>query len=166
MRATVRAAALTGAVVVAMEPVASAVHRFFGHGRGWVLHEEHHQSAGALERNDLIPLSFAGLAMAAFAVGTAGPGRRWLVPVATGVTGYGVLYGMVHDVYTHRRLPILPRRVRWLEPWRRAHLEHHRHEAAPFGVLVPLRPGWRLRAGTGHAEATATASAASLFGDA
>ncbi|MFN0026110.1 MAG: beta-carotene hydroxylase [Acidimicrobiales bacterium] len=144
MTNTMKAALVVGVTAFVMEPVASVVHRFFGHGPGWGLHEEHHQPTRALERNDLIPLAGAAVAMAAFAVGTASPRHRWLVPVASGVTVYGFLYGLVHDVYIHRRLPILPRRVRVLEPWRRAHLEHHRTEAAPFGVLLPLRPGWGL----------------------
>ncbi len=135
-----------GAVTaVVMEPVACAVHRCFGHGPGWTLHREHHDPLRRLERNDLIPAGFAAVSMVAFAVGTASPKRRgWLVPVASGVSAYGALYALVHDVYIHRRLPILPRLIRWLEPWKRAHLEHHRTEAAPFGVLLPLRPGWQL----------------------
>lgn len=135
------AVALTVLAMIAMEPVAAAVHRFFGHGPGWALHRDHHDPGpGRLERNDAIPASFAVVAMAASWVGLDRPGWRWLLWVALGVTLYGAAYALVHDVYVHRRLPLLPRRVRWLEPWRRAHLEHHRHGGAPFGVLVPLRP--------------------------
>jgi beta-carotene 3-hydroxylase len=132
---------LVVATVVVMEPVAAAVHRFVGHGPGWALHRDHHDPGpGRLERNDAIPATFAVIAMVAFWVGLDRPGWRWLFWVALGVTLYGLAYALVHDVYVHRRLPLLPRRVTWLEPWRRAHLEHHRHGGAPFGVLVPLRP--------------------------
>ena len=127
--------------MVVMEPVAAAVHRLFGHGPGWELHRDHHDPGpGPLERNDAIPVTFALLSMGAFWIGLSRPGWSWLFWVATGVTLYGLSYALVHDVYIHRRLPLLPRRITVLEPWRRAHLEHHRTGLAPFGVLVPLRP--------------------------
>jgi beta-carotene 3-hydroxylase len=137
----VSALVLTVLTMVVMEPVAAGVHRFVGHGPGWALHGDHHDPGpGRLERNDAIPASFAVVAMAAFWVGLDRPGWRWLFWVALGVSLYGLSYALVHDVYVHRRLPLLPRRVRCLEPLRLAHLEHHRHGGAPFGVLVPLRP--------------------------
>lgn len=139
---------ITVLTVLLMEPVAAAIHRFVGHGPGWGLHRDHHDPAGRLERNDAIPVAMALLAMAAFRIGWGVPGYGWLVSVALGVTLYGLAYALVHDVYIHRRLPILPRRVRWLEPLRRAHLEHHHHGGAPYGVLVPVRwtSGFRLGA--------------------
>jgi beta-carotene 3-hydroxylase len=135
------AAVIVAVTMVVMEPVAAAVHRFFGHGPGWVLHRDHHNPGpGRLEHNDAIPVGFAAISMVAFWIGLDRPLWRWLFWVALGVTLYGMAYALVHDVYIHRRLPLLPRRVAWLEPWRLAHLEHHRHGGAPFGVLVPLRP--------------------------
>lgn len=136
----------TTVAFVVMEPVAASVHRWFGHGPGWVVHRDHHEPTGAWERNDAIPLALAAVSMVAFAVGVSAPAHRGLVWPAMGVSLYGLAYAAVHDVYIHRRLPLLPRRVRWLEPWRRAHLVHHRTGTAPFGVLVPLPPvsTWRL----------------------
>lgn len=126
---------------LAMEPIGAAVHRFVGHGPAWFLHRDHHDPGpGALERNDLIPAVFAVLAMAAFWFGLHQPGLRWLFWLALGVTLWGLAYAVVHDVYIHRRIPVLPSRFRRLEPWRQAHLDHHRHGGAPYGVLVPLRP--------------------------
>jgi beta-carotene 3-hydroxylase len=119
--------------------VSAMVHRFFGHGRGWVLHRDHHEPSTWWQRNDAIPLVFAVLSMIAFAVGLGVDGFEWLFWTAVGVTGFGLTYAFVHDVYIHRRLALLPEHVRWLEPWRRAHLEHHRHGAAPYGVLAPVR---------------------------
>lgn len=133
-------ALLTLLTAILMEPVAAAVHRLVGHGPGWVLHRDHHAPRGRFERNDLIPVVFAAIAMVGFAIGVSSPGQRTLVWIALGVTIYGASYAFVHDIYIHRRLPLLPERVRWLEPLRVAHLEHHRQGGAPFGVLVPLRP--------------------------
>lgn len=131
---------LAVAVAFVMEPVAASVHRWLGHGPLWFLHRDHHEPGpGRWERNDLIPLGFAALSMVAFALALSRPHLRPLVWVAIGVTGYGISYALVHDVYIHRRIPLLPRRIGWLEPLRRAHLEHHRTGGAPFGVLIPLR---------------------------
>jgi beta-carotene 3-hydroxylase len=144
MNPVLNAVAITVVTMAVMEPVAAAVHRFVGHGPGWVLHRDHHDPGpGRLERNDAIPAAFALVAMGAFWTGLGAPERRWLFWVALGVTLYGLTYAMVHDVYIHRRLPLLPRRVTWLEPMRRAHVEHHRHGGAPYGVLLPLGPRWR-----------------------
>jgi beta-carotene 3-hydroxylase len=125
-------------VGVAMEPVSAAVHRFFGHGPGWTLHRDHHAPRTWWQRNDAIPLVFAVLAMLAFAIAVARDGFDWLFWSAVGVTGFGMTYALVHDVYIHRRVRLLPAQVRLLEPWRRAHLEHHRTGGAPYGVLLPL----------------------------
>lgn len=124
-------------VAVAMEPVSAAVHRWFGHGPGWGFHRDHHAPTTWWERNDAIPLVFAGLSMVAFAIGVGVDGFAWLFWAATGATAFGLTYALVHDVYIHRRLRLLPRHVRWLEPWRRAHIEHHRTGGAPYGVLAP-----------------------------
>lgn len=123
---------------LAMEPVAAAVHRWFGHGPGWVLHRDHHEPVRGWQRNDLIPVGFAAAAIVAFLVAVSTATFAWLFPVAAGVTAYGVAYALVHDVYIHRRIPLLPARVRWLEPWRRAHERHHEGGGRPFGVLIPL----------------------------
>ena len=133
------AVVVTVATMIVMEPVAAAIHRFVGHGPGWVLHRDHHDPGpGRLERNDLIPAVMAVVSMAAFGLAVS-RNLQWLFWVALGVTLYGLTYALVHDVYIHRRLPILPRRVAALEALRRAHLEHHRHQAVLYGVLVPLR---------------------------
>jgi beta-carotene 3-hydroxylase len=127
-----------------MEPISAIVHHHFGHGWGWTLHRDHHETRRGLQLNDLIPAVFVVITMIAFAVGLANPALRSLTWIATGVTAFGLTYGLVHDVYIHRRIPLLPRHIRLLEPWRRAHLEHHRTGRAPYGVLAPIsrrRPG-------------------------
>ena len=126
-------------VAILMEPVSAAVHRFIGHGPAWALHSDHHDPHSRWERNDVIPLAFAGLAMVAFALSVNDPRLWWLFWTAVGVTVFGLTYALIHDVYIHRRIPILPRRIPWLEPLRRAHLEHHRTGVAPYGVIAPIR---------------------------
>ncbi len=127
-------------VAVAMEPIAATVHHRFGHGPGWVLHADHHRPGGRLERNDCIPAAFGLVCVGVFAAAHTVPALGWMWWPVVGVTAYGAIYGVVHDIYIHRRLPVLPRRVAWLEPLRRAHLSHHQTGGAPYGVLVPVTP--------------------------
>jgi beta-carotene 3-hydroxylase len=130
---------------VAMEPVTALVHRGVMHGVGSSLHRSHHrrvrpgESERRWEANDLFPVMFAVVALVGLAVGYNRPGWELLVPVALGVTGYGVAYAIVHDVYTHHRLPLLhPRPIALLERLAAKHREHHRHGGAPYGMLVPV----------------------------
>jgi beta-carotene 3-hydroxylase len=128
--------------LVVSEPAAALTHRLVMHRSGWVWHRSHHQTrGGALEDNDRFPVLFAALTIAAIAAGRA-LNRRRLVAVGAGVTTYGALYVLVHDIGVHGRLsggrPVLPGRgLEWLG---RAHAVHHRTGAAPYGFLVPIVP--------------------------
>ena len=67
--------------------------------------------------------------------------QSWMLPVGLGMTGYGIIYFLFHDVVVHRRI-----RLRGVPQWpylRRiimAHLVHHkthvRDGAQSFGFLV------------------------------
>jgi beta-carotene 3-hydroxylase len=146
---------MTGAVtaflvaLVAMEPLTYAAHRWLMHGPGMVWHRSHHQGdpgrtgrarPPGVERNDLFPVCFAALTLAALAVGL--NVGRWsgLVPVAAGVTAYGALYLAVHDLYIHRRVRWVRVRARPLERLAEAHALHHRFGGEPYGMLVPIVP--------------------------
>jgi beta-carotene 3-hydroxylase len=138
-------------VLVVMEPLTALTHRWVMHGGGWGWHRSHHRpSTGRFEANDLYPVVFAGLTIAVLCVGVFG-GVHVLVPVGIGVTAYGAAYLLLHDVAIHRRLPVwVPGRL--LDPWRRAHAVHHRHNDAPYGFLAPVVPR-RLRDRTDAVEA-------------
>jgi beta-carotene 3-hydroxylase len=127
---------------VAMEPAAAGFHRGVMHGRGWLWHRSHHAKVpGSLETNDLFPLLFAALTVIGMAV-TESHGYKMLFGALVGVTGYGLAYGLVHDVCTHgrftRRRPVVPGRLlRWVAT---CHAIHHRTGSAPYGFLVPIVP--------------------------
>lgn len=132
------ALALAAAGFAGMELVSYAVHRWVMHGVGMAWHRSHHQPPqGRFERNDRFPLLFAGVGIALFALG-AGP---WppLWWVATGVTAYGVLYLVVHELFIHRRLAVPLPRWRYLAWLREAHRDHHTAGGEPYGMLLPLR---------------------------
>ena len=138
--------AATIAAFVLMEPLTAATHRWVMHGVGLSLHRSHHRRGRAgesprrWEANDAYPLMFASIVMMGFAVGFNVAGFAALVPVGIGVTAYGLTYALVHDVYIHRRLPLFgDRRVPGLERLAAAHQVHHERNAAPYGMLAPLR---------------------------
>ena len=146
---------------VVMEPVTAATHRFVMHGPGLLLHRSHHRRtyrAGSFarsktrsahtgwERNDAYPVMFAAVVCVGFWLGFNGPQLAELVPIGVGVTAYGAAYGLVHDVYIHRRLRWFgDRLVPIFERLAAAHELHHRFNGAPYGMLVPIVPR-RLRA--------------------
>jgi beta-carotene 3-hydroxylase len=130
---------------VLMEPLTALTHRFVMHGLGRALHRSHHRrkpagSAVAWEANDWFPVMFAAIVMVGFGVGFNVDGWSALVPVGIGVTAYGVAYALVHDGYIHRRLPLFgDRTIALLEPLAEAHRRHHARNAAPYGMLAPVR---------------------------
>lgn len=133
---------VAAAAFVAMEPITAATHRWVMHGVGWALHRSHHRAAATrFEANDAFPVVFAAIVCLGFAAGYNVDGWSLLVPVGVGVTCYGVVYALVHDVYIHRRLRWFGgRRVPALERLAAAHRVHHRTGRAPYGMLAPIVP--------------------------
>jgi beta-carotene 3-hydroxylase len=61
--------------------------------------------------------------------------------VCVGVTAYGAVYALVHDVYVHGRLPVFRgRRVPVLDRLAAAHRIHHLFNGEPYGMLLPVVP--------------------------
>jgi beta-carotene 3-hydroxylase len=145
----VRARTVAAVSVVLSEPAAALSHRLVMHRRaGWRWHRSHHvRRRTRFEANDRFPLLFAGMTIAAMAFGQA-RGHRRLVAAGAGVTTYGLLYALVHDVGVHGRLtggrPVLP--GPWMRWVGRRHAVHHHTGAAPYGFLLPIAPPPRYRA--------------------
>ena len=133
---------LGAAAFAAMEPVTAATHRFVMHGIGMRLHRSHHRHApGRLEANDAFPVMFAALVCLGLWIGFNAPRWSELVPIGAGITAYGAVYALVHDVYIHRRLGLFgDRRIASLDRLADAHALHHRFGGPPFGMLVPVVP--------------------------
>lgn len=137
--------ALALVAFLVMEPATYLVHRHVMHGPGLVWHRSHHaRRAGRFERNDLYPVVFASVTIAAMALGAFVSVLGPLLPIGAGVTTYGLAYLFVHDGYIHRRLPGLTARIGPLERLAEAHALHHRFGAEPYGMLFPVVPA-RLR---------------------
>jgi hypothetical protein len=95
----------------------------------WFLHRSHHvPHAGWFEWNDLFGLFFAVPSIVLIHLGVRD--GSWMLPVGLGMTGYGVIYFLFHDVVVHRRV-----RLRGVPQWPylrhiiMAHLVHHGHMA-------------------------------------
>lgn len=132
---------------VAMEPLTAATHRWVMHGIGEWFHRSHHRPGRRprWERNDWFPVAFAAIVMFGLWVGF-NTSLTALIPLAIGVTLYGIAYALVHDGYIHRRIdPFGDRPIPALERLADAHRIHHLYNAAPYGMLVPVVPA-ELRA--------------------
>lgn len=138
-------ALITGFIV--MEGVAWFTHKYIMHGFLWILHKSHHRRReGIFELNDLFAIFFAAIAMAFIFSGL--PGADWKFFAGIGITAYGAVYFLVHDVYVHRRLKLFPRRsrFRYFEALRIAHNLHHKthtkHDAESFGFIWVAKKYW------------------------
>jgi beta-carotene 3-hydroxylase len=134
----------TLAAIAGMEFVAWFAHKYIMHGLLWRWHEDHHkphyEKHGFFEKNDLFFLVFAIPSMFCYIAGLATP-HRWLLFVGIGISIYGLIYFLIHDVYIHRRF-------KWFRQLDgdysrailRAHGAHHakttKEDCESFGLLV------------------------------
>lgn len=126
---------------VAMELFSYLVHRFVYHGFAWFLHKSHHSPRkGIFEWNDIFPVIFASVT-APFVIYAVGPsGSVQLSALAFGITAYGLVYFLVHDLYVHRRMKRFRVRIPLLRTLKQAHAVHHRYGGEPFGLLFFANP--------------------------
>jgi len=111
-----------------MEGVAWLLHRYVMHGFLWALHKDHHQGAHRrFERNDLFLLIFAAPAVVGLYFGLS-TGNPYLLALGAGVSAYGTVYFVLHDIVIHQRLKYFKKlKHPYLQAARRAHKMHHKH---------------------------------------
>ena len=134
---------VTLASVATMEFVAWFAHKYVMHGFLWSWHRDHHnphEKTGFFEKNDLFFLVFAIPSAACYIIGTLSP-YTWLFFVGVGISIYGLIYFLIHDVYIHRRF-------KWFKQLDgsysrgilRAHGAHHAKQTKEgcesFGLLI------------------------------
>ena len=136
------------ATVVFMEVFSIVAHKYIMHGFGWGWHRSHHvaRRQAGWEKNDLYAIVFAAATIGLFALGDMHAPLWW---IALGVTLYGMVYGVMHDVLIHKRLPHRWRpKNRYLKRLMTAHYLHHatrtREGGISFGFLY-APPVDRLR---------------------
>lgn len=134
---------ITIATVAIMEFVAWSAHKYLMHGLLWCWHEDHHQphlKNGFFEKNDLFFLVFAIPSATAYILGSATP-HAWLFFVGIGISIYGLIYFLIHDVYIHQRFKWFKQLDnRYSRAILRAHGHHHakqtKKDCESFGLLV------------------------------
>ena len=135
---------ITIGAVVGMEFMAWFTHKYVMHGFLWDWHEDHHlphnEKDGFFEKNDLFFLVYAIPSMFCYIYGSAT--KMWeIFFVGVGISIYGLIYFLIHDVYIHRRF-------KWFKlldstysrAILRAHGSHHakrtKEHTESFGLLV------------------------------
>ena len=146
----------------AMELVAWSAHKYLMHGWLWSWHADHHrphfEKEGFFERNDLFFLVFAIPSAASYMLGSMAQ-VPWLFCIGIGISVYGLIYFVVHDVFIHRRFPWLDRLDGWYTRGiKRAHGAHHavttKDSGQSFGLLLVDRKFFRAKeAGRGDRDA-------------
>ena len=144
---------ITLATIAFMEFVAWFAHKYVMHGLLWNWHEDHHkphhEKHGFFEKNDLFFLVFAIPSALSYILGLSTP-NFWLLFVGIGISIYGAIYFLIHDVYIHQRF-------RWFRQLDskysrailRAHGAHHakhtKEGCESFGLLVVDRKYFQKR---------------------
>lgn len=137
--------AIVFATVLVMEFVAWFAHKFLMHGWLWVWHEDHHkphyEKEGFFEKNDLFFLVFAIPSMMSYIIGSLYADYRWVLFVGIGISIYGLIYFLIHDVYIHQRFKWFRQLDnKYSRAILRAHGAHHaktnKEDGESFGLLI------------------------------
>jgi beta-carotene 3-hydroxylase len=137
-------ALVTLGAVVFMEFVAWFAHKYVMHGFLWSWHEDHHkphhEKEGFFEKNDLFFLVFAIPSAAFYIIGSATV-HFWLFFVGVGISIYGLIYFLIHDVYIHQRFKWFRQLdSKYSRAILRAHGAHHayrtKEDGESFGLLI------------------------------
>lgn len=120
------------------------IHKYLMHGPLWMIHKTHHQpSKTFFELNDLFSVFFGSIALLLIFLGVDSLDYRFWIGV--GISVYGLLYFILHDVWVHRRLKWFDRpKNPLIKGIFKAHQAHHRtnqkDDAVSFGLfLVPKK---------------------------
>jgi beta-carotene 3-hydroxylase len=116
------------------------IHKYIMHGPLWNIHKTHHEpSKSFFELNDLFSLLFGSIAVTLIFLGVDNLDYRFWIGI--GISLYGVLYFIIHDVLVHRRAKWFDRpKNSFLLGIFRAHQAHHatnkKHDAVSFGLFI------------------------------
>ena len=130
--------------VAGMEFVAWSAHKFLMHGPLWTWHADHHKkdhlSGSWWEKNDRFFLVFATPGILCLFAGSFTT-AVWLLPIGVGITIYGFIYFLIHDVYIHRRFKWFRHLdSKYSRAVLRAHGAHHakttKEDCESFGLLA------------------------------
>lgn len=130
--------------VLGMEFVAWFAHKYIMHGFLWSWHADHHkpiyEKEGFFEKNDLFFLVFAVPSATCYILGL-NTSMIALLYVGIGISIYGLIYFLIHDVYIHQRFKWFRQLDnKYSKAVLRAHGSHHaittKEDCESFGLLV------------------------------
>lgn len=135
---------ITIASILGMEFVAWFAHKYLMHGALWSWHEDHHkphEKDGFFEKNDRFFLVFAVPSFLCYLAGGLLPEYKALLFVGIGISIYGLIYFLIHDVYIHQRFSWFRQLdTKYSKAILRAHGAHHakqtKEECESFGLLI------------------------------
>lgn len=135
---------ITIGTALLMEFVACFVHKYIMHGFLWSWHQDHHNPhtvEGFFEKNDLFFLVFALPSMACYMTGSMVEHLFPLFFVGVGISIYGLIYFLIHDVYIHQRFKWFKQLDnKYSRGILRAHGTHHavqtKDDCESFGLLL------------------------------
>lgn len=131
--------------VLGMEFVAWFAHKYLMHGALWGWHEDHHkpkyEKHGFWEKNDRFFLVFAIPSAACYMIGSLYADYRYLLFIGIGISIYGLIYFLIHDVYIHQRFNWFRQLDnKYSRAILRAHGAHHakhtKEDCESFGLLI------------------------------
>lgn len=141
MKALLFTISATGAFV-GMELASWFIHKYIMHGPLWNIHKTHHQHkhAGGLELNDLFSLFFGSIAVLLIIHGL-DTQNMLMAGAGTGISLYGCVYFILHDLFIHRRIKLLKKsKSPFLNALTEAHYDHHKNrekeKSTSFGLLL------------------------------
>ena len=134
---------ITLASIIGMEFMAWFTHKFLMHGSLWNWHEDHHKphlKEGFFEKNDLFFLVFAIPSAFCYIFGSSTP-HFWVFFIGVGISIYGLIYFLIHDVYIHQRFKWFRQLdSKYSRAILRAHGDHHsntgKEKGRSFGLLL------------------------------
>ena len=117
------------------------LHRYIFHGLLWGVHKSHHEPRqGVFEDNDLFSLFFASVSIALIALGFFEPAYRPALFVGMGISVYGAIYFVVHDLMAHKRYFPMKASNPVLAGLVKAHRRHHQRVdqegQGPWGLFL------------------------------
>lgn len=128
-----------------MEFVAWFAHKYIMHGVLWNWHEDHHkphfEKEGFWEKNDRFFIVFAVPSATCYILGTLLENHFYLFFIGVGISIYGLIYFLIHDVYIHQRFKWFRQLDnKYSRAILRAHGAHHakqtKEDCESFGLLV------------------------------
>jgi len=124
---------------IGMETFSWLFHKYVMHGFLWGIHKTHHtKQKGFFELNDMFSFTFGSIATLLMFLGLENLDTRFWVGL--GITIYGMIYFVLHDIFIHRRVEWkLPFGGRYIRGIKKAHQMHHKtnkkHDSESFGLL-------------------------------